>query len=286
MFVLKFSKTFDNNIFTQYNIKPIVEDSFCVTHNSFCLADGVTRDNIHGEAVVYPETKKQVEEWISDYPNPSGAYKAAQICTNKFIQYLSEIQESDINAEKILEIAKKVNKDIWKINIGRKINYLDEDYYCCVAVGGIIIREKLYAFSIGDCHITLLDKDMKIKFTTIDDHKRFEKYLNETYCKKNKYDWNNNIDRIKVRKEFRNNPQKKYNGQEISFGVLSGEIEAEHYLNVYEIKLDEIKYICAYSDGCEPVFDSQEKIKEIIIDPKKLQNTGKERTLVIYEKIN
>lgn len=286
MFMLKFSKTYDNHIFTKYQLKPVVEDSFCVTPKAFCVADGVTRDNIYGEAVCYPETKKEAEDWVASYPNPSGADKAANICANQFIYEIANLKENEISKEKILEVVKKVNKKIGNINQNRKIDYLKEDYYCTEAVGGIIVGETLYAFSIGDCHIALLDQNKKIQFETINNHKQFEDYLQNIYCKENPYDWNNKQDRAMVRREFRNNPKKKYEGKEISFGALSGQIEAEHYIDTYEIDLKQIQYICAYSDGCEPIFASQEKIEKIITNPEYLSEEGKERTLVIYERMD
>lgn len=286
VFMLKFSKTYDNNCFTKYKIKPVVEDSFCVTHNAFCIADGVTRDNIRGEAVIYPETKEEAQNWITTYPNPSGAYEAAKICTNHFIEYVSNIEEATITQNKILEIVKKINNDIWNINKDRKIDYLKEDYYCTEAVGGVIIGETLYAFSIGDCHITLLDDNKNIKFETINNHKQFEDYLQQVYCKEHKYNWNNNQDRAMIRKGFRNKPQKKYQGREVSFGALSGEKEAEHYIDTYKISLKGIRYICAYSDGCEPIFMSKQEQDKIIENPKILQEEGKERTLVIFERMD
>ena len=104
------------------------------------------------------------------------------------------------------------------------------------------------------------------------------------YIKNYKYDWRESKDRIMVRRDFRNKPNVKYNGKEVSFGVLTGEKEAEHYIDVYKINLSNIKYICAYSDGCEPFFEEKEISKETIINPYIIEKEGKERTLVIYEK--
>lgn len=286
MFILKFSKTYDNHIFTKYNLKPVMEDSFCVAHNMFCVADGVTRDNIKGKAVIYPKTKKEAEEWIATYPNPSGAYKAAKTCTNQFIQYASNLNENAINQDKMLEIAKQINYDIWDINKNRKIDYLKEDFYCTEAVGGVIIGEILYGFSIGDCHIALLNEEMEIKYETVNNHKQFEDYLNKVYCKEHKYDWNNDQDRVMVRRDFRNKPDKKYQGKEVSFGALSGEKEAEGYIDTYQFDLEGIQYICAYTDGCEPVFASKQERLKIIKNPERLQDEGEERTLVIYERMD
>ena len=282
MFKLKFAKMYDNSIFKKYNINPIAEDYFKVEDNIFCVADGVTRDSIYGESIPYPQNKQEVEEWIKVYPNPSGAYEAAKICAESFVEKLLEYDKK-IDKNVILDAIRIANNKIAKINENRKIDYLANDLFCCVAVGGCIIDNTLYCFSIGDCHITAFDENFNIKFNTINNHKQFEDYL-EIYSKENKYDWNNPKDRVMVRRDFRNKPGKIYNNKEISFGVLSGEKEAEHYIDVYKVDLSEIKYICAYSDGCEPFFETKEIAKKIILEPEQLKNEGKERTLVIYER--
>lgn len=284
MFYCKFANMYDNEIFKKYQQNPVAEDYFKVEKNMFCVADGVTRDDIYGQAVPYPKNETEVMEWIKRYPNPSGAYEAAKICAENFILYLSKYKEEDITKQIVMETIKKTNKDIWKLNQGREIDYLKEDYYCCEAVGGIIIGNTMYCFSIGDCHITVLDENENIVFTTINNHKQFEDYLQKIYTKANNFDWNRADDRRMVRQEYRNNPTKKYEGKDVSFGALSGEKEAEYYIDVYEVNLENTKYICAYSDGCEPIFEDKGKLHEILQYPERLKNEGKERTLVIYEK--
>lgn len=282
MFKLKFAKMYDNNIFKEYNLEPVAEDYFLVKDDIFCVADGVTRDSVNGEVIPYPKNKEEVEYWVGVYPNPSGAYEAAKICADNFVKYVSECAD-EINEDNMKEIVKKTNQEIWKINKDRKIDYVKDDLFCCVAVGGKIVDNTLYCFSIGDCHITLLDENFDTKFTTINNHKQFENYL-DMYCKENEFDWSNPKYRIMVRRDYRNKPDVKYNDKEVSFGVLSGEKEAEHYIDTYKVDLTDVKYICAYSDGCEPFFENKEKLKEIIQNPERLQNEGKERTLIIYER--
>lgn len=284
MFKLKFAHMYDNNIFKEYNLKPVVEDYFLVKDNIFCVADGVTRDSVNGEVIPYPKNKEEVEYWVRVYPNPSGAYEAAKICADSFVKYVSECAD-EINEDNMKEIVKKTNQEIWKINKDRKIDYVKDDLFCCVAVGGKIVDNTLYCFSIGDCHITLLDENFGVKFTTINNHRNFEDYLNNIYCKLNEFDWSDPKYRIMVRRDYRNKPEVKYKEQEVSFGVLSGEKEAEHYIDTYKVDLTDVKYICAYSDGCEPFFENKGKLKEIIQNPERLQNEGKERTLVMYELI-
>lgn len=283
MFKLKFAKMFDNIIFTKYGLCPVAEDYFSVNNLSFCVADGVTRDDINGNAVEYPETELEAREWIKNYPNPSGSYKAAKIICDEFIKEINNYKESEITEKSVKKSINKANECLNTININRKIDYLKDDLYCCVAVGGVITNNTLVCFSIGDCHICVLDEYFNLLFETINNHKQFEEYVNNTYIKQNSFDWNNPKDRVLVRKEYRNNPQMKYKGKDISFGVLSGEKNAEYYIDTYTVNLENAKFICAYSDGCEAFFENKEKRKQLLNNLDSVKLNGKERTLVVYE---
>ncbi len=284
MFKLIYDKTLDNTIFTKFNLTPVVEDYYKINNLSFCVADGVTRDNIKGEATKYPETLEEAKYWVETYPNPSGAFDSAKIVCETFISEIEKYSNDQISEDIIMDVAKMCNKALKPLNNNRKIDYLKEDYYCCEAVGGKIIDNYLYCFSLGDCHITLLDENYNIVFTTINNHKQFEDYLNNIYSKTHEFDWDNPKDRIMVRKDFRNNPSMKYNGKDISYGAFSGEDTAEYYIDTYKVDLSNTKYICAYSDGCEPFFENKETIKNLLKNLNTLKNTGKERTLIVYEK--
>lgn len=284
MFKLIYDKILDNTTFTKFNLTPVVEDYYKINELSFCVADGVTRDNINGEAVMYPETKEEANYWLQTYPNPSGAFLSAKIVCDTFISEIKKYEKKEISQEVIFDITKKCNAALKTINDNRNIDYLKEDYYCCEAVGGIIIENYLYCFSLGDCHITLLDDNYNVCFTTINNHKQFEDYLDNIYIKENNFDWNNPDDRIMVRKDYRNNPSKKYKEQDISYGAFSGEENALYYIDTYKVDLSKVEYICAYSDGCEPFFDNTKTIENLIKNLDSLKKFGKERTLVIYKK--
>lgn len=286
MFKLIYDKTLDNTIFTKLNLKPVVEDYYKIKNLSFCVADGVTRDNIKGEAVPYPKNKEEALYWVETYPNPSGAFDSAKIVCDTFISEIEKYQEDEISENVIMDIAKKCNKALKPLNANRDIDYVKEDYYCCEAVGGKIIGNYLYCFSLGDCHITLLDKDYNIVFTTINNHRQFEDYINNVYSKEHKFNWNDPKDRILTRRDYRNNPSKKYNGKDVSYGAFSGEDTAEYYIDTYKVNLLNVEYICAYSDGCEPFFENKKNIKNLLEHLDSLKHTGKERTLVVYEKFD
>jgi len=284
MFKLIYDKTFDNTIFTKLHLTPVVEDYYKIKDLAFCVADGVTRDNIKGEATKYPKNEEEAKYWVETYPNPSGAFDSAKIVCDTFISEVEKYPENEISDDTIMDVAKLCNKALKPLNANRKIDYLKEDYYCCEAVGGKIIGNYLYCFSLGDCHITLLDKDYNIVFTTINNHKQFEDYLDNVYSKENIFNWDDPKDRILVRKDYRNNPSKKYNGKDVSCGAFSGEDTAEYYIDTYKIDLSNVEYICAYSDGCEPFFENRETIKNLLDHLDSLEHTGKERTLIVYKR--
>lgn len=285
MFEIKFAKMYDNTIFTRHGLKPVVEDYFKIDRNTFCVADGVTRDDIYGNAVGYPETKEEALKWVENYPNPSGAYEAAKMVCEYFVKDIGLLGDHQISEESIENSVKKSNKALKQLNHNRTIDYVKEDFYCCEAVGGRIVENKLYCFSIGDCHITVLNSNFDMIFTTINNHRQFEDYLENVYRKEHEFDWQQPKYRRMVRKEYRNNPFKKYKGKDVSFGALSGEETAEYYIDTYCVDLSDAKYICAYSDGCEPFFENKKKMTHLLNNLEKLQYEGKERTLIVYEKV-
>lgn len=281
MFKLKFAETYYNSIYYKVNRKPITEDCFKVNENIFCVADGITRDLKNGNFTPYPETIEELDLIESEYPNPSGAFKAATITCDKFVEYISYNDENKVNEEMLLDILKKVNSYIWEINRNREINYIDQDLYATEAVGGLIVDDFLYCFSVGDCHITLLDDNLKIVFDT-PTNTNFSDYVNPLFDKFN-FNWSNPECRYLIRRLFRNNPSLKDNGQDISFGALTGEENSIYYINTYKVDLTNVKYICAYSDGYEPNFESREEIEKLIYNPESSKDSGKERTLILYE---
>lgn len=281
MFKLKMAEMHDNSIFVKYNLHPVQEDYYCIHNNIFCVADGVTRDDINGNPVRYPETEVEAKEWIKVYPKKSGAYESAKIVAEYFVNTAQSLSITSISKEEIKKIAIEANKQLIKLNANRKIDYLKDDYYGCVAVGGYITDNILYAFSIGDSRIVLLDKNYNILFESINNHKYFEDYSKNLHL-----DWKRKDDRILIRKDFRNNSNKIIDNKLVSFGVLTGEKTAEYFIDAYEINLENVKYICAFSDGCKDFFNSKESTKELLENLDIFKEKGEERTLIIYEQEN
>lgn len=281
MFKLKYSKRYQNQIYTKYDLKFPEEDYYYLENNIFCVADGVTRDLIGGEIRPYPQTKEEATYIAEHYPNPSGAFESSKRIADGFVKYMKESNEASETA--VLEAIKKSNKDVWKINKDRNIDYVGEDLYCSEAVGGIISDSYLYCFGIGDCYIKVYDENYNEIFTTENDHMWMEEFETE-YLKSGEYQWMDPRYRLLIRGALRNNHIVTHNGKKVGYGALTGEDSAMQFVQVSKVPLQNAKYICAYSDGCMPYFENKEEIEKTLENPDRIVENGSERTLVIYER--
>jgi len=281
MFKLKYSKRYQNQIYTNYELNFPEEDYYYVQNNIFCVADGVTRDLIGGEIRPYPQTKEEAKYIAEHYPNPSGAFEASKIIVNNFVKYMTN---KEANEENVKDAIIKANKDVWKINKNRNIDYVGEDLYCSEAVGGIISNGVLYCFAIGDCYIKVFDKNYKEIFCTENDHLWMEEFEKD-YLKSGEYEWMNPRYRLLIRGALRNNYIVTHNGRKVGYGALTGEESAIQFVKIYKVDLKAAKYICAYSDGCMPYFEKEKLIKEVLTNPDIIKEDGSERTLIIYERV-
>ena len=282
MLQLIYSRRYQNQIYTKYGIEFPEEDCFCIDNNIFCIGDGVTRDLIGGEIRPYPKTEDEAKYIAEHYPNPSGAFMSSKIISNNFVKYIKE-REKNVDESIVKQSIKKANKDVWEINKNRKIDYIGEDLYCSVAVGGIIKEDFLYCFSIGDCYIKTFDENYNELFTTENDHFYMEEY-EEEFLKKGLYSWQDPRSRVLIRAGIRNNPIISYKGKKVGYGALTGEDSAMEFVKIYKVDLNNTKYICAYSDGCMPYFENKDESKKTIEIPDRIAECGSERTLIIYER--
>lgn len=281
MFELKYSKRYQNQIYTKYQLEFPEEDYFYIDNNIFCVADGVTRDLIGGEIKPYPQTKEEATYIAKNYPNPSGAYKSSKIIADEFVKNIKN--EKEINKEVIYNAIKEANKQVWEINKDRDIDYVGEDLYCSEAVGGIILNNYLYCFGIGDCYIKIYDKENNEIFTTENDHMWMEKF-EEEYLKSGEYQWIDPRYRILIRAALRNNYIITHNGKKVGYGALTGEDGAMDFVEISKVSLERAQYIVAYSDGCMPYFENKQETEKTLQNPDRIAKEGSERTLIIYER--
>lgn len=286
MFNLKFADTFDFSIMRENKLEHVLEDYFEISGNTFCVADGITRDLIDGTPLSYPKNLDDALNIIKKYPNPSGATAAAKICAKNFIKYVSNENSNNLTENDILQIVKKINADIANLNSGRKIDYLTNDYFCCVAVGGIIQENTLLCFGIGDCKIRVLDKNCNTIFdTSFETLSRLPAIKTPLLLRvfRGKWNWANPSYRVYIRKRVRNNSWLKFIKKH-SFGALTGEHKAIPFVKTFRIPLDDAKYILAFSDGCDDCLKTVEQTRAVIANPSQIKNEQHEKTLIIFEK--
>jgi len=215
--------------FTKHNPKFEIlnrpeEDSFKYVEKDgkiiIAVADGITRDLINGK-----------------YPIPSPAKKAADIFCKSFL----EKQNFEY-----------CNKKIAELNKNLKVDYLENDFAACVAVGGVIENTKLkYGFT-SDCGVAVFDEKGILKFRTRDEGpaKYYKQRWNSEKMKG--LTWEDDEARRLTRSEFRNNLDNPY-----SFGVFTGEDNAIKFVHTGNKKLNNKDYIIFYSDGFSSIIYSR-----------------------------
>lgn len=201
------------------------------------VADGVSRDPMNN----YPDlnTEKGKKIMIKNYPKPSIAKKAAEIA----------VKSGDLYS---------ANKKIKKFNIVviRDPDWLKNDLAGCTAAITHVKGDILEYQFIASCGVAVVDVFGVVKFRTEDeywktDESRWALVLKAEFVqgfldsigKRHKW-WSHPEGRLIMRRMFRNKPKQKF-----SFGVLTGEDEAENYIRKGRIKLREGDVVLVYTDG-------------------------------------
>lgn len=257
------------------------EDVVLITKNIFVVADGVTRDPIKPSDF----SNKSTEEIFQKYPRPSGAKLAAEVFCQTFV---NSFKDWRLSLEAVKEAFRWGNEAVKNLNRKNlvKVDYLVNDYFGCVAAGGVIKDKKLFWGSITDCGIVVYSKEGKVKFQTPNDMKSFGEYV-----KKKKIDWKKPANRKLIRSEYRNKPNKMVGGKSISYGVLTGEQEAEFFMKFGKIELTKGDMVVFYTDGFEEIIKQSDFFSKIYISSEFLifcnklasinyDKFGKEKSLV------
>ena len=221
------------------------EDSMLAEGKIFCVTDGITRDPISPKDF----TNLSIEESLKKYPNPSGARFAADIFCKSFVKSLNNKVPTLKAIRNVFIYGNKKINELNKKHI-KKVDYLVNDFFGCVASGGVIYKNQLFWNGICDCGIIIYNKNGKIKFQTPNWMKPFEDYENK-YLRKKSFNWPMAEYRKMIRSEYRNNAKKIHNNKCVSYGALTGEKTAEEFMNFGEIGLSKGDLIVFYSDGFE-----------------------------------
>ena len=192
----------------------------------FAVADGVSR----------------MKNPDGSYPKISGAKLAAEEFCKATTTYLEENYKK-ANFKILKNAFNFVNKAIFNLNekygINKKLDYLENDYFCTCGVAAFIKRDIFYYGYVGDCGIRVYNKNDLLKFVSMDDVVVLEGWRDNQKFKSEK-------ERLIVwRKFLRNRPKAPY----LTYGVFTGEPEVRHYYHLGEIKLQKGDLIFLYSDG-------------------------------------
>lgn len=247
------------------------EDKFFATSNIAVVADGITRDSIGCPDM---DAVSQ-DEIFTNYPNPSPAALAAEITCRTFRE-----NHNSYNLRELMEMA---NANIHVVNANVECDFCENDYAGCVAATVKVENMRLHYAYICDCGVVVWDKDGNIKFVTIDEMEDVGKNWNNSF--EGEYSWSLPSGRRYVREYFRNNLNNPY-----SYGALTGERSAEHYIRSGEIQLEETDTIAVFSDGFRPYImredffmnlRSLESLEAYVNAMQDLPNLGSEKTIIV-----
>ena len=140
----------------------------------------------------------------------------------------------------------------------------------------------------------MYDRNGNIKFKTIEEKEKYSDPYIDLVTEKTP--WNLPESRVIIRRDYRNNLNNIINGRCISYGALTVEATAVHFIREGKIKFDIGDTVVVYSDGFSPLLNTDDFIKQMLnfnkisfenyideISKSNCQKYGKEKTLVIMK---
>lgn len=219
--------------------KPNEDYLFCLPDNPiFAVADGISRSRVNGM-----------------YPELSSVRAAKQFCDS--------VGEALGRGYPFYSAFMVANVAIAELNISHGItketvDYLGNDYLTCVGVAGRFSNDYSRRFEygyIGDCGIFVYNADCVPKFLSVNHIAVLEQFREEWGFgdEKEKY--------IYWRNMLRNRPNAPY----MTYGALTGEISALHYLKTGYVDLVHGDTLILFSDGIYPFLFNRGFREEIVV---------------------
>ena len=232
-------------------LKHPIEDSYAFDERigAIAVADGVTRDPmVYLPNIKYPWGQFR---FVRHYPKPSGAKKSADLFCETFLRCVREFHSKDEQA--VRDCFREANRLIMELNHreNSQPDYLMNDFYACTAAAVVEnIHEGSIAYGfISDCGLAVFDSSATLKFRTENEGaERHSEDRWELLRSLGLMNWRHPAGRWIWRKVFRNNPT-----EPCSFGVLTGEETAMHYVRTGIREKQPGDLLAVYSDGLEPV---------------------------------
>ncbi len=231
------------------------EDSFSIDSKNgiLAVADGVTRDPY--EFLLDMKTLRGKIRFSFGYPRPSPAKIASDIFTQTFPLVLRDYDLPNRDENAIRTAFEEANKRIGEWNAKNMPNpdYVLRDFAGCVSSGTQLNQGLVYLGFLTDCGVAIFDEGGNLRFRTENQGPdKHDKYIWQDE-KLQKIDWRNPEARRIVRRDYRNNPTEEH-----SFGVLTGEETAMHYVRTATQEIKPNEHLIVYSDGLEPIIFSEE----------------------------
>ncbi len=210
------------------------EDWFAVSKKFpiYAVADGVTLE----------------KNKLGHYPRSSGAQKVAQIFCDVAVKEAEKLYPK-FKTSHLNRIFRTANRAVGRYNRKRHrnkktINYWDLDLFAATASFALIKNNTLYWASICDAGIAHFDQRGRRTLLACQCWPNLQKNLPGN--------WNSFREKerkIRIRKDFRNALGPK--GELKGYGVVTGEREAESYLNEGDLLIGAGDLIFLFSDGFE-----------------------------------
>lgn len=227
------------------------EDAVKASGNFFAVFDGVTLEH------------------QSPYPNPSPAALAAQVAVDtSYEAYQSASQKSEAL---VLEAFRKANKRVEEYNqsLGitpATVNYLDKQYAAAVGALGFIEGGRLFYGQINDCGVAVYDNQLRQVASSIIAG-GYEAWLVEMREKQG-YAPDSQEEHQYVRRNLVNKTVRLAGGQELAFGVLTGEPEANQFVRTGNVQVRPGWTVVCYSDGFIPHLEDNKVIQKLAEAPR------------------
>ncbi len=210
-----------------------------------------------------------------NYPKNSGAGKVAKIFCEMIIKE-AEKKYGDFTVPDLKKIFSEVNLKVAKYNqsSGRtkgKLNYLDFDLFSATGSYVVIKNKIIYWASICDSSVVHFKKDGSIGFKSPDCWKLLRENLPKHWMKIPE------SERKKIiRKTYRNGVDR--NGKLIGYGVITGEKEAERYLQFGKFEVEDGDLVIILTDGFENYIKMESFVKLFLYWPKDIKSKFKKIT--------
>ncbi len=215
----------------------------------FVAADGVTRD------------WGGVLEGVRPYPDPSPATDAADAAAGAVLSTLLADPAGEASMRRALEAANAAIREVnVQLGIAERVDWLENDLAGAVAAASTVNGDRLTAGWIGDCGVAVV-RDGRLAWLTRDQLDDVTAWL---AANPGTYD---DARRVFIRSTLRNRPDHTRDGKPITYGVLTGEEGAPHYIETSTLDLRPGDVVATHTDGFRPYFAVPEFLEVLSGDP-------------------